>query len=95
MNLQFALILLGLGALVLVLFFSYAQGRIRFEERFSKLLEQIQFTGPLKRWLFPETISKPVHREPSLVSASDFRFDPDPDDSEGVLPPEVEEKAEA
>ena len=82
MSLQIALILLGLVALGLVIFFSYTRGAIRFKERFGRLLNWIQFLAPFARWFRSETVERPRHREPSLVSASDFRFDPNPGDSD-------------
>ena len=79
MSLQLALMLLGLVALGLVLFFSYTRGRIKVLDRLSRFPRVMRLFGRLAPWVRKEPRARAVQREPSLVSASEFHLDPAPE----------------
>ena len=78
MNLQSALIVLGLVALAYIIVFSYLRGSIDIFKKIPYFQRLISASSSLLLWVSRRGRSRSQQGEPSLVSAGNFRLDPDP-----------------
>ena len=78
MSLQLALIVLGAVAIVIVVIFSYSNQRGHLFSRVVSFRIPITFLNTLKSWIRLPRMFFSGGLKSALISAIDFRLDPDP-----------------